>query len=165
MAHPQRLKYLYLLEYLGDREAYALDPIVRVEPAVDAVVGAVVGDIQRGVELYGAPKAPLRHLLCLDGHRSEVRFGRRRDEGLEVFEAYTLALQGSLHILGGVLQEACAIFLPVPLLQLVVKCHSDRLIVAGDEASRETTPLEALAKKVVDRRTGHRPRSLPRQSR
>ena len=93
---------LHLLLDLLQGELHAADVVVAVEAAVDAVVLAVVGDIQGGEEidrvaevLAGLQSGPGRHLL-------QEGLGGGRQEGLEVLDGAGIVLQGGLHVGGGV---------------------------------------------------------------
>ena len=83
-------------------QLHALDVVVAVEAAVDAVVLTVVGDVQGREEvdrvaevLPGLQPGPLGHLL-------QKRLRRRGEQGFEVLDGAGLVVQGRLHVPGGV---------------------------------------------------------------
>ena len=68
----------------AEGEAGAVDFVVAVEAAVDAVVFAVVGDVDRGEEGDGVAEVAARLCLSSPGDGFEVRLGGGGEQGLEV---------------------------------------------------------------------------------
>ena len=85
------------------RELHALDVVVAVEPAIDAIVFAVVRDVERREEIDVVAEVLARLDFRLRGHLFQVRGGGGRKERLEVFERAAFMFERALHVLAGVL--------------------------------------------------------------
>ena len=81
-------------------QAGPLDFIVGVEAAVDAVVVAVVGKINRREDGNVGTEMAARHDVGLLGHLFQIRSGGRRQEGHEVPRFQVLLIQGPFDVLG-----------------------------------------------------------------
>jgi len=84
-------------------QLHTLDVIVAVESAIDAVVFAVVCDVERSEQINVVAKMATRLNLCLGCHLFEERSGCRRKQSLEVFDSAGVVLQRKLYVAGGVL--------------------------------------------------------------
>ena len=94
---------LHLVLNLLHRELHALDVVVAVEPAIDAIVFAIVRNVERREKVDVVAEVLARLDFRLRGHLFQVRGGGRRKERLEVFERAAFMFQRALHVLAGVL--------------------------------------------------------------
>ena len=100
---------LHLVLNLFHVQLHTLNVIVAVETAIDAVVFAVVCNIERRKEIDVIAKMATRLNLCLGSHLFKERSCCRRKQSLEVFNRACVVLQGKLHIACGVLGSIIAI--------------------------------------------------------
>ena len=87
-----------LVLYLCRGEDHSTHGILAVEGAVDAAVGAGVGDVEGYKHRHGAPEALLGVMFGELGHLLNVRLGRGRDEGHEVLNVAAALAEGAAHV-------------------------------------------------------------------
>ena len=94
--------HLHLVLDLLHRELHALDVVVAVEPAIDAVVFAVVRDVERREKIDIVAEVLARLDFRLRGHLFQIRSGRRRKKRLKIFERASFVFQSALYVLAGI---------------------------------------------------------------
>ena len=94
---------LHLVFNLLHIQLHALDMVVAVESAVDAIVFAVVGDVDGRKEIDVVAEVLAGLDFRLGGHLFQVGSRGGGEQGLEIFQGAGLVLQGALHVLAGVL--------------------------------------------------------------
>ena len=93
---------LHLVLDLLLAELQPVDVVVAVEAAVDAVILAVVGDVERREEVDRVAEVAARLAARALGHLLEKRQGGRREQRLEVLDGAGLVLERALDIEDGV---------------------------------------------------------------
>ena len=83
--------------------------IVAVEAAVDAVIFAIVCDVERRKEIDRIAKVLACFKLCFLRHLFKERGGGRRKQSLEIFNGASVAFKGSLYVTGCVLAKVYGI--------------------------------------------------------
>ena len=90
-------------------QLHALDMVVAVEPTIDAVVFAVVRDIERREQINVVAKVTTCFNFRLGSHFFEERGSGRRKQSLEIFNRTCIVLQSEFHVTCGVLGSVVTI--------------------------------------------------------
>ena len=77
--------------------------VVAVEPAIDAVVLAVVRDVERREEIDVVAEVFAGFDFRLGGHLFQVRGCGGGEQSLKIFQGAAFVFQGALHVFAGVL--------------------------------------------------------------
>ena len=100
--HPRFGDDLHLMLHLFQGELLPADIVIAVESAVDTVILAVVGDIDRREDVDRIAEMVLRLLLRPSCHPLQEGGRRRRKQRLEILDAAGISAQGPLHVPCGV---------------------------------------------------------------
>ena len=90
---------------------HAADVVVAVESAVDTVILAVIGNVQRCEEIDGVAEVLAGFQPCFLCHLLKERFRGRGEKCLEILNGAGVMLQCSLHISSGILCRIVVIHL------------------------------------------------------
>ena len=93
---------LHLMLDLRHIQLHPLDVVVAIEAAVDAVVFAVIGDVQGGEEIDGIAEVAAGFQTGPGGHLLQKGLCGRGEKGLKVLHGAGLMVQGGPHIPGGI---------------------------------------------------------------
>ena len=95
---------LHLVLDLLHIKLHALYVIIAVKSAVNAVVLAVVGDIQRSEQIYGIAEMLLGLKLRTLSHLLKERLRRRRKQCLEILNSAGLMVESCIDVTGSILR-------------------------------------------------------------